>query len=214
MCRRAGAVQDQERRSATSLRQTASGAAGCSMNSKLATGLALAVVLIVGCVPTLNTVYRDEDLVFDPNLIGRWQQDQAQNHWEFTQTGPRELQLAYTDGQGRTGQFVAHLAEVGGLRYLDLYPIKTELTESEFYKFHLVPVHTVYLVKSTTPHVELAGFDLAWLNQHLADHPDAIGHIECAGQKVITAPTEELQKFLAANREHFTVELKLIRDAS
>jgi hypothetical protein len=93
--------------------------------------------------------------------------------------------------------------------FLDLYPENAQVDASDFYKFHLVPIHTIYRVRSTQPKLELAVIDFKWLDEYLASHPE---EIECAtfnGRKLITAPTSAVQRFVLAHKEHFTSEFPL-----
>jgi hypothetical protein len=177
----------------------------------LAYAAMLVVAVIAGCVPSLQPSYSEKDLVFDPVFLGAWTQTNSTAGWNFTQTGEKEYQLVYTDEEGRAGRFVGHLAEFSGRRYLDLFPVKGDVTANEFYKFHLLPIHTTYLVKQTTPSLQLAGLDMAWLNDYLKDHADAIPHSQFDGQKLITASTPQLQSFLTQFHDKFTVVFELVR---
>jgi hypothetical protein len=94
-----------------------------------------------------------------------------------------------------------------------LYPVKEELESSEFYKFHLLPIHTVYIVRQTSPDLKLAGFDLKWLDEFLQQNPDALQHSTYNGQQLVTASTEELQAFLLEHQGHFNVDFELAKDA-
>lgn len=169
----------------------------------------LIVAAAVGCVPSMQPSYTEKDLTFDPQLVGLFQQATAT--WDFTKTGDKEYQLIYTDEEGRSGRFIAHLAAVGGARFLDLHPVKGDVQANEFYKFHLLPIHTTYLVQQTSPDVKLAGLDMRWLNEYLAANPEAIQNTTFDNQHLITAPTVELQAFLLEHRDKFTVVFDLQR---
>jgi hypothetical protein len=170
----------------------------------------LGFAVAAGCVPTLNPVYTDRDLVFDPALVGFWTQQDSPATWRFTKSGDKEYELVYTDNHGQSGRFQARLANVGGVRFLDLFPIKDDVPSNEFYKFHLMPIHTAYVVRQTTPHPQLAGFDLNWLNEYLTERPDALPHSTYNGQRLITASTEELQAFLLEHQEQFSGVFELM----
>jgi hypothetical protein len=40
--------------------------------------------LVAGCIPSLNPLYTDENIVFEPALVGVWKQPQGTARWEFT----------------------------------------------------------------------------------------------------------------------------------
>jgi hypothetical protein len=173
---------------------------------------ALAILMALpGCVPSLNPVYRDEDLVFDPAFIGVWTQSKSENKWEFSRRDDKSYRLVYTDKGGQQGRFIARLAELQGTRFLDLFPEPTEADTSAFYKFHLVPIHTIYLVRGTGRRLDLAAIDYKWLDQFLTEHPNAIEYATFSGRKLITAPTQDVQAFVLGHKDSFTANFDLER---
>jgi hypothetical protein len=173
--------------------------------------LLTSLILFGGCLPSLNAVFTDEDLVFDPSVVGVWTQPGAKAKWDFAQRDEKSYALVYTDNDGRQGRFVGHLAAIEGLLFLDLYPEKIEADANPFYSFHLAPLHTIYLVRQTEPRLQLAVIDYSWLDEFLAKHPDAIQHAVFNGRKLITAPTEDVQAFVVEHADAFRVEFKLER---
>ena len=61
---------------------------------------------------------------------------------------------------------------------------------------HLVPAHSFILVENIEPELSMRVMDLAWLDEHLEQDPDAIAHARVEDRIVITAPTEVLQRFV------------------
>jgi hypothetical protein len=181
------------------------------MKRTLAISIVAVAAAAVGCVPSMQPSFTDKDLTFDPQVVGFFQQEKSAATWDFTKTGNKEYQLVYTDDRGRSGRFVGHLAAFGGAKFLDLYPVKDDVQANEFYKFHLLPIHTTYMVQETTPHLKLAGFDMGWLNEYLTANPDAIANTTFDSQHLVTAPTPELQAFLLEHQDHFTVVFSLKR---
>jgi hypothetical protein len=181
------------------------------MNARLAAWGLFGLTLLVGCVPSLNPVATEKQLVFDQNVLGVWGQTNAEDRWEFTKGEGNAYRLLYTDKEGHQGRFIAQLAEIEGARFLDLFPEEAESDASGFYKFHLVPIHTVYLVKQTEPNVQLAAIDYKWLGQYLTDHPGAVQSATFNGRKMLTGPTEEVQRFVLEHQDMFTGEFTLVR---
>lgn len=179
------------------------------MNPRYAQLGFVAALAVIGCVPSLFPVYSEKDVVFEPALLGTWQEAKSQNTWQFTRHGENNFLLTYTERNGPSGRFVAHVAQVEGLRFLDLYPEKEDVQAAGFYKYHLLPLHTIYLLERTSPQLELVSLDLKWLNDHLTEHPDALSHTTVNGQKILTAPTAELQAFLLKHRDKFTGRFQL-----
>jgi hypothetical protein len=169
----------------------------------------LLLALFIGCVPSLNPLYTDANLVFEPALLGVWKQPEGSARWEFSKLDTKSYRLLYTDEKGQQGRFIGYLARLEGELFLDLFPEGSEMDASGFYKFHLVPIHTIYRVRGTQPKLELAAIDFKWLDEYLTSHPQ---EIECAtfnGRKLITAPTPAVQKFVLAHKDQFTSDFPL-----
>ena len=175
--------------------------------------LVIVLSLLAGCVPTLNPVYTQKDLVYDAALVGNWSAPNAVETWSFEYVGNQQYRLTYTNKEGERGLFAAHLAEVNGIRFLDLFPEDTDNGKVAFHKFHLVPIHTVYRLKTTAEGLRLAGIDYTWLDNHLKNHPESIQHTTFQGRRLITASTEELQVFLVEHQGRFTADFRLERVA-
>jgi len=167
------------------------------------------LLLIAGCLPSLHSVYTDEDLVFEPEIVGFWKLENSPQTWDFTKRDERSYDLVFTDKHGQSGRFVAHVCRVDDTLFLDLFPRQEKIDATAFYKYHLLPIHTVYMVKQTNPSLELVSIDLNWLKEHLADHPDALSHSTHNNRTLITASTKELQKFLLKHKDRFTGAFRL-----
>jgi hypothetical protein len=184
---------------------------GKTMNAKFFAWSCIGVLVVAGCIPSLNPIYLSENLVFDPSVIGVWKQPGSKETWQFSKRDGKSYHLVYTNEAGEQGRFIAHLADIQGNRFLDLYPDVGQQDATDFYKFHLVPIHTIYLVRRTEPNLELAATNYPWLDDYLTDHPSAIEHSTFNGRKFITAPTEQLQPFVVANVSAFTALVQLER---
>jgi hypothetical protein len=173
--------------------------------------LLVGLTIFAGCVPSLNPVYSDETLVFEPGLIGVWQQPNSKARWEFNKLDAKSYRLVYTDDQGQQGRFVGRLARLEGELFLDLFPEDPQMDASGFYKFHLVPIHTIYRMRQSQSKLELAAIDFKWLDEYLTKNP---AEIECAtfsGRKLITAQTPAVQKFVVTHKDRFTSDFPLER---
>ncbi len=158
------------------------------------------LLALAGCVPSLHPLYTDADVVFDPALIGVWgEKSDAKETWAFTKDTGKAYHLVDTDKDGKTGNFVVHLVDLGGTRFLDLYPADPKMAENDFYKMHLVPAHSFALVSEIGPALGLAFLNPDWLKKTLESSPDAIKHEVVEDTILLTAQPKELQRFLLAN---------------
>ena len=58
------------------------------------------VFLLTACVPSLNPLYTEQDLVFDKSILGVWTDDKQTETWEFVYVDEKEYKLVHTDEDG------------------------------------------------------------------------------------------------------------------
>lgn len=183
------------------------------MNVRFRRYVLVVLALLAGCVPSLNPIYTEDQLVFDPNVLGVW--TQSNDRWEFARAEGRSYRLIHTAKDGQQGRFIACLAEIDGTMFLDLSAEEPDSGASGFYKFHLVPIHTIYRVKRIgESDMELAAIDYQWLDRYLADHSSSIQFAEFNGRKMLTAPTKDVQAFVLEHKAMFTGEFTLERQVA
>jgi len=174
------------------------------------------LISIICCTPSLHPLYTDDDLVFKPELVGVWKEmndsEEIAAIWEFIEqsssdtdqeTGAELLRQYYRlryIAEDRIGRFSAHLVNLEGALFLDLYPTDLDSYEmTDLYMGHMVPAHTFLYVKQIEPQIVMGYYDGEWLQQYVADNPQAIGHDYVGTEEqglLLTAPTENLQAFM------------------
>jgi hypothetical protein len=159
--------------------------------SMVALGL---VMLLAGCVPSLHPLYTEEDLVYDPALVGTWTEEESEDTWTFRELGDEAYELIYTE-KGVPARFEAHLVRVGEFLFLDTYPGEPDI-KNDFYLIHLVPAHTFLRIEIETNVLRYAMLDLDWLKRMISEKKAEIAHEEIEGGILLTAPPKELQAFL------------------
>ena len=153
----------------------------------------LTALILGGCLlPSLHPLYTDEDLVFEEKLIGKWLQDDGSTIWQFKPGSGKSYELRVFDG--KEGRFQAHLLTLEDFLFLDLFPAEPNLKENDFYKWHLLPVHTFMAVDQLDPNLHLRAMNPE--PQPLKDDPNLLKSEHTADRLVLTAPTEELQQFV------------------
>lgn len=156
----------------------------------------LLVLLLAGCLPSLHQLYTDETLVFEEGLVGKWRTDER-GTWQFRQDGEKEYELKIYETEEELGRFKAHLVKIKGMMFLDLYPDSEFVKDlDDFYKWHLLAVHTFMKVDSIEPSLRLRIIDYDEVTDILEDDPDAIKHEVVDERIVLTATTEQLQEFV------------------
>lgn len=88
--------------------------------------------LLAACGPasSLNPLFTDKDLIFDPALVGEWS-EKGPDHGRlrFEQAGPAVYRAISIEPQGSGGgttetPYEAHLVRLGAYRFLDVSPLQ------------------------------------------------------------------------------------------
>lgn len=165
------------------------------MKTKLAVAalLTFLAVNLDGCLRSLHPFYTEKTLIFDQNLIGTWV-DKDTSAWTFVQTNAKAYELIYTE-KGSPGRFEAHLVRLGKYTFLDLFP-KEPIMQNGFYKFHLVPVHTIMQIWIEERKIRMAMLNHDWFKDQVDKKKVKLAHEHRENEIILTASTEDLQKFV------------------
>lgn len=176
---------------------------------------ALAVCLaLAGCyVQSLNTLVTDDIVTYDADLVGTWV---AEDDEEFVFTLVDTTQGTYVllcDESGAQGRFEAVMVELGGAKFLDIYPEEPQ-SENGFYKDHLLRVHNILRIERDADTLKVADFDAEWLATMIDQKKVSIDHVPLDGAVLLTAPTKDLQGLVrkyAKSTEAFSDPVRLRR---
>jgi len=177
------------------------------------------VAIVVRCTPSLHPIYTPDDIIYDPALIGTWQEQDSGDSGDvlefvaFPEHG-NAYKLTFTNGDRDTGNFLAHLAGVGDYMFLDLYPELKETDEVDLAMDWLIGSHMFVLVEQIEPDLIIRDMDYEWLSSYLSENPDVLEHefvvdpytevhSDPNNRLVLTASPEELQAFMI---EHLDTE--------
>lgn len=199
---------------------------------------AAAVALLVGCLPSLHPLYTDSDIVFDQALIGDWYEEGEDEIWTFEkgEGGGYFLTIAGVEdddedadvdededveaedeevdeaGDDDVLEFRAFLFELDGRRFIDFYADPVELSESG-YAGMIVPLHWFGTINIKGDQFDMAIMEGDTLRSMIKAGIDAPAYTDLDDYPLLTAPTEELQKFVRENidRGLFTVKGRMLR---
>jgi len=155
--------------------------------------------LVIGCIPSLHPLYTDQDVIFDPLLVGEWENDGGKQTWTFAKSGDNAYSVIFVGRDEKKGEFLVHLVKVGDHQFLDFFPQKPDLPQNDFYKGHLMPVHTFMRVDRQGDSLELSFLKPDWIRDYLRAHPEAIKHEEVDNSILLTAQPKQLQAFVLEN---------------
>jgi len=148
-------------------------------------------VITTGCGVTLsvNRLYTDKDLVSDFPLEGKWTDEKAEDIWEVRKDddGFVAVQL----GKGESGEVSIHVVRIGQTRFLDIANKNTSALDIEGHLFMRVRLEGEELA--------IESLNWEWLKDKAAQA--GLGSFESerkeGGMWTLTAPTADLQKFIA-----------------
>jgi hypothetical protein len=175
--------------------------------------------ILPGCVYTLYPIYTEKDLVYDSKLEGIWGTPGSKDSWKFENLlqhgmapyknkaewekqeiiksqliNKNSYLLTYTEN-GETRKMQANLDRLNDNLFLDIFPDDLNL-KNKFFENQYVPVHTYAKIKINGDRIELSFFNTDLLNKLLEQNTIRIKHESLQYYKLITASTDELQKFV------------------
>jgi len=160
------------------------------------------IILLGGCVPSLHELYTDDTLVFDNALLGKWEHDKEL--WQFDEAADgKSYNLVITQDEKQKNVLVGHLVKIEKHLFLDLYPGDMDLNVGDWYKLHLLPVHTFLKVDAVKPTIVLRAMDPETFEKMVEEKPELIKHEVIEDRVVLTASTKELQAFV---KKHADIE--------
>lgn len=187
--------------------------------------LGAVALVLAGCVvQCLHPLFKDTEYASLPWLAGTWEQredNKVQGKWTF-ESDDQQYRLTHTDEKGSRAVFNVAAGRIGTNHFLcmEIKDLAPGWEVNDFAAVHLVPVYTFARLRRTDAGLTLAMMNLEWLMKLLSDNPKALSHVMRKVDKehmpLITASTEELQKFVAKYAEDdkaFGNEIKLVRKA-
>ena len=160
--------------------------------------LLAAVIFASACVPSLYPLYTEQEVTFDSALIGVWTDAESGETWALSKRDKLDYRLVHTDTDGLRGEFIGRLVKVEDNLFFDIVPIKPGFTQSDFYRTQYFSTHTFVHFAIDGSTAKLSYLEPKWLEDYLAEHPDAIRHERLGGDIMLTSSPKETQKFLLA----------------
>jgi hypothetical protein len=160
----------------------------------------LALVL-AGCVSSsLQPLFTDKDIAFEPALNGTWVDQDGEEQLVFSSWSDRTGYTVIHSKQGNhPASFEARLVQLGDYRFVDLYPTEPAMP-NDLYAAHFIGVHSFHRVWLDEDKLRIATLDPDWLRKMISENGLEIGHaVVNDGHDdaiVLTAPTAKLQELV------------------
>jgi len=168
---------------------------------------ATCLFLTSGCLISLHPLYTSDKIAYRPELVGTWEVSGEHTSMTFTPLPDEQgYRLSYYESElgPQTGeQYEAHLLRLGGHYFLDFYPDTEHMQCDELNLAALLPTHGFARIDFTSrDECTLYLFDIEWLEELFRQRRIRLQHeMTEDGLIVLTAPSEELQKFVSKYAE-------------
>lgn len=152
-------------------------------------------LLLAGCVPSINPLYTEKELIFDAALVGQWNSVGYEGEgWVFEKSAGKEYRVRMYEKDRPDARMIGHLVALGEYRFLDLQPEKPGGLAS-FQSDYLMPLHSFYRVWLDGDRLKIGGLDLDWMREKLRNKELDVEHLMGADKEdlLLTASTPRLQ---------------------
>ena len=184
------------------------------MKTRILIFASLLLFVLSGCiVKSLHQYYQEDDVIYDNTLLGSWLDEDrtllvikpytfAVGFMKCDSIDNSYLVELYEDAN-EPQKFNAHLFELGGKKYLDFRPLRDDRYD-DFLDVHLISAHSLALIEiNDQGSLTIGWFNEDWLGKLFEENRVKISHEVFKGESpsegseyVLTASTEELQKFI------------------
>lgn len=168
-------------------------------------------LLLSGCmVFSFYPLYRQEDLFANDLLVGEWlEEDSASWQFDFYYRGEEHLPenrdstsflLHIKDPdckEARQASFRVHIIRLAGHYFLDFFLEEYFCDDVDLFDLHLMPVHSFARLDLQDSSAVIRWFDPDWLEDLFKKKREQISFQDNGDSFLLTAKTEELQKFVA-----------------
>jgi hypothetical protein len=163
--------------------------------------MAVAAASLSGCmVVSINPLFTENDLVFDEQLVGTWEEDHNQMVVEKGTDG--SYHMTYVEDDERT-DYRLSLLKLGDQFFWDMQPLE-EPSDDDFL---LLQTHLAVRVSVDEDNLTMAILDGDWLKRGLKQGTIQVDHQVLEDRVVLTGSTAELQTFfrsIAGNKQAFS----------
>jgi hypothetical protein len=170
-------------------------------------------LVLLSCVVSLQPLFEDRYLVFEPGLAGTWKAADSSDTWTFEKAEDHEYLLIQRQAEyepnwglsnkgkkipGDAVRFRARLGRLGGHLFFDFIPADEGNPEvhNDWYNAHMIPAHTLARVWLAEDSLKIVFLDQEWISKALESGQVKLAYVNTGKWLVITAPTKELQVFI------------------
>jgi hypothetical protein len=171
-------------------------------------------LILLSCVVSLQPLFEDRYLVFEPGLAGTWKAADSADTWTFEKAKDNEYVLIQRQAEyesdkspskeqvkkapGDAVRFRTRLGRLGGHLFFDFIPADEGNPEvrNDWYNAHMIPAHTLARVWLEKDSLKIVFLDQEWISKALKSGQVKLAYVDTGKWLVITAPTKELRAFI------------------
>lgn len=163
------------------------------------------LICLMGCVPSLHELYTDDTVVYDPAIVGTWQQDE--NTWLISgDPNAKRYDIVVIEQDKERGRLESKLdgklVLLDGKRYLDILPNKnTSLNVGNWFQSGLLRAHLFLKLETQDGTVLLSVMNPETVEKLIKESPTIIKHEVTQDTIVLTAKPKDLQAFIKKYRD-------------
>jgi len=180
------------------------------MKRKFAIAQILTIILIVNsCIPSLHPLYHDEDRILMDKILGSWVDKNSPDEHHYFEVNPDDslsYLLHFTENNNNNNSLEGlatclievNLVKFGDHYFADFYPGDNEVFDkmNDMLRLHLIGVHTFAKLEISQDTFIIHRFDPGWIEKLIDENRIRISYEWLDDQAILTASTEELQKFV------------------
>ncbi|MEX1139679.1 MAG: hypothetical protein WEF53_10095 [Bacteroidota bacterium] len=147
-------------------------------------------LLAAGCpARSISPLFSEKDIAFDPLLVGSWSQT-GDEPLIFENSGDNTYRVTLQEKDQKT-TYTAHLGKLRNAWFIESF------ADNSGNDYHLLPAFIVHRIWLEGDSLKLAALRSDWLREMIDARKISIPHIRRDSEIILTASTEELQKFVA-----------------
>ena len=158
-------------------------------------------VLLTGCVLSTDAVVSERDAIFDPRLLGTWQQVSDSDRAVVFRTGEKGYAIEYTDRNRKVVRLEGRLGRLGKRAVLDVWPAPRETDLPEPYRSWLIPGHLLVRLDISDGAVRTAALELDPLKPRLRSGELRLDYVLDHDRAILNGTTTQLRAALGPYME-------------
>jgi hypothetical protein len=161
------------------------------MDRKINLAMVVLLVSFLGCpVRSLSPIFNENDLVFDPTLLGIWKNTEQDEVLIFQRLGEKRYYVQRYENEGDSSAYNVQLGRIGGYWFIDSYAIQIDDD------YHMLSTHLIWRIWFNDDTLRISSLEMDWLEEMIENDDIVIPYTQQYGDIILTASPTELQEFV------------------